>query len=81
MFEGRFRVLQDVTLAGRADFAELLRSPDTSLSITGQLDYQLCSDKVCYPPASLPLRWTITIRPLDSERSPEELRHRDPRLK
>lgn len=44
-------------------------------------DYHVCSDRVCYPPASLPLRWTITIRPLDSERSPEDLRHRDPKLK
>lgn len=77
VFEGRFRVLQDVTLASRADFAELLRSPEPALAITGQLEYQVCSDKVCYPPASLPLRWTIAIRPLDSERSPESLRHRD----
>jgi len=74
VFEGRFRVLQDVTLAGGRDVAARLSSGDSTLAITGQLDYQVCSDRVCYPPASLPVSWTLQLIPLDRERSPEELR-------
>jgi len=74
VFEGRFRVLQDVTLAGGRDVAERLRSGDDTLAITGRLDYQVCSDRTCFPPASLPVSWTLKLVPLDRERSPETLR-------
>lgn len=75
VFEGRFRVTQDVTLADGRAFAELLKTPDPKLAIVGTLDYQVCSDSVCYPPAALPLRWTLQVVPLDRERVPEPIRH------
>lgn len=75
VFEGRFRVMQDVTLAGGRSFVELLKSPDPKLELRVSLDYQVCSDRVCYPPASLPLLFSIKVVPLDRERSPEALRH------
>jgi hypothetical protein len=76
VFEGRFRVTQDVTLAGGRELAELLKTPDPKLDLVGTVDYQVCSDKVCYPPSSLPLRWTIRVVPLDRERSPDALQHK-----
>ena len=76
VFEGRFRVLQDVTLAGGRALEDLLRSPEPKIVITGRLDYQVCSDRVCYPPASVPVSWTLNLVPLDRERSPEALRRR-----
>ena len=33
------------------------------LVVTGALDYQACDDKVCYNPVSVPLSWTLTLRP------------------
>jgi hypothetical protein len=75
VFEGRFRVTQDVTLAGGREFDALLKEPAPVLELVGTLDYQVCSDKVCYPPASLMLRWVVTVVPLDRERSPEGIRH------
>jgi hypothetical protein len=79
VFEGRFRVLQDVTLAGGRELAELLKSPEPTLTLTGSLEHQVCSDRICYPPAKLPLRWTIRVLPMDRERSPEAIRHRSSR--
>jgi hypothetical protein len=32
---------------------------DSTISITGALDYQACDDRVCYLPESIPLRWTM----------------------
>jgi hypothetical protein len=74
VFEGRVRLMRDVTLAGGKETAELLQSPDPNLTIRGELQYQVCSDRVCYPPRKLPLRWTLRVRPLERERPPEALR-------
>jgi len=76
VFEGRFRLTQDVTLASGRDFAELLKTPNPALTIAGTLEYQVCSDKVCFAPAALPLQWTIPVLPLDRERSPEAIQHK-----
>jgi AhpC/TSA family/Thiol:disulfide interchange protein DsbD, N-terminal len=77
VFEGRFRVTRDMTLAGGRDpaVAEALKIPDPKMELSGTLEYQACSDRICYPPASQPLRWTVKLLPLDRERSPEEIRH------
>jgi hypothetical protein len=33
------------------------------LTLTGTLEYQACDDKICYNPASIPLAWTVSLRP------------------
>jgi hypothetical protein len=71
VFEGRFRLTRDVSLAGGRDLAEALKAPEPRLEIRGTLEYQACSDVVCYPPASLPLSFTLDLLPLDRERSPK----------
>jgi len=76
IFEGRFRITQDVTLASGRDFTELLKTSDPALAVTGTLEYQVCSDRVCYPPAALLVHWTIRVLPLDRERSPEAIQHK-----
>lgn len=70
VFEGQFRVLQDITAIGPPRGA----APVTEIGLTGTLDYQVCSDTICYAPASLPVEWTLTLIPLDRERAPEALR-------
>jgi AhpC/TSA family/Thiol:disulfide interchange protein DsbD, N-terminal len=79
VFEGRFRVFQDVTLAGRRELAEALQAPEPKLELTGSLEYQVCSDERCYPPGALPLRWTIRLIPPDGERAPEALQRKPAR--
>lgn len=69
VFEGRFRVIQDVTVAVRREVNERLEQPDASVPITGRLDYQVCSETICYPPSSLLVGWTLRLKPLDRERA------------
>jgi len=76
VFEGRFRLLQDVTLGDGRAFAEFLKQQVTTLAITGVLEYQVCSATVCYPPASLPLRWSLKVLPLDRQRVPAAIQSR-----
>jgi hypothetical protein len=76
VFEGRFRVLQDVTLATGPDIEALVRSADPTLRIEATLEYQVCNEKICFPPSTLPLSFSVKLRPLDRERPPEQLRQR-----
>jgi AhpC/TSA family/Thiol:disulfide interchange protein DsbD, N-terminal len=76
VFEGRFRVTRDLTLAGGRELAETLKGPDPHIEVSGTLEYQACSDRICYPPDSLPLHFTVKLRPLDRERSPEAIQHK-----
>lgn len=76
VFEGSFRVLQDVTLAAGKAMAPRLAQPDPRLVLGGSLEYQVCSDRICHPPGSLPVRWTLKLAPLDRERPRQELRRR-----
>jgi hypothetical protein len=46
VFEGRFRVTQDVTLAGGKELSEALKAAEPKLDLTGSLEYQVCSDEV-----------------------------------
>jgi hypothetical protein len=59
VFEGRFRALVDLTL--RFDLPP--GSPEREAHIAASLDHQVCSDKVCYPPGTLPLAWPLKLRP------------------
>lgn len=77
VFEGKFRITQDVmvTESKTRDIARSLVSARKTISITGLLSYQACDDRVCYPPASVPVMWSLQVLPLDLKRSPEAIRH------
>ncbi|MGB9008361.1 MAG: protein-disulfide reductase DsbD domain-containing protein [Candidatus Acidiferrales bacterium] len=77
VFEGKFRITQDVTVtvSKTRDIVRSLVSAGKTISITGVLSYQACDDRVCYPPASVPVMWSLQVLPLDLKRSPESIRH------
>jgi hypothetical protein len=55
VFEKPFRLTQEVTLAASL-------KPGDAVPIKASVDYQACDDKVCYPPESIPVTWTLTVR-------------------
>lgn len=62
VFEGRFRVTRDVTVAMREALSRFKDAPELPAAINGTLKYQICSDVVCYPPATQALQWSVRIR-------------------
>jgi len=62
VFEGRFRVTRDVTVAMREALSRFKDAPELPATLKGTLKYQICSDVVCYPPATQPLEWTVRVR-------------------
>ena len=64
IYDRPFRILQDVTLALTPALRQRAAEKDT-LTLTGTLEYQACDDKVCFRPDSVPLRWTISLTPIE----------------
>ena len=62
-----FRIVQDVAIDASPDGIRALSGRER-LTIAGTLNYQACDDKVCFTPQSIPLTWTVTLKPLDRER-------------
>jgi peroxiredoxin len=67
VYQKPFDLLQDVVLEGTPEAQAALRGKE-AVSFTGTLAYQACDDKVCFNPASIPLSWTLKLRPLIVER-------------
>jgi hypothetical protein len=42
---------------------------DPSLHITGNLEYQACTSRVCFPRVKVPLSWTVQLTELDRVRA------------
>ena len=66
MYEGRVRILQDMTLSPR-----LVESQHT-IPIT--IPSKECDDRICYPPPSLPIALEIALNEHDREGAPAHRR-------
>jgi hypothetical protein len=68
VYQRPFRIVQDVLIDPSPRSQAALKDV-SSLTLRGVLNYQACDDKVCFTPQSVPLTWTVTLRPLDRERA------------
>src|SRR3989440_6451338 len=55
VFQKPFRLTQDVTLDTSA-------KAGTTVAVTGVVNYQACDDRVCYPPESAPVSWSVAVK-------------------
>jgi thiol:disulfide interchange protein DsbD len=55
VFEKPFRLTQDVTL-------DKSLKPGATVTIAGTVHYQACDDRVCYPPESAPVSWSVMVK-------------------
>jgi DsbC/DsbD-like thiol-disulfide interchange protein len=55
VFQKPFRLTQDVTLDKSA-------KPGSTVTVAGTVSYQACDDRVCYPPESAPVMWTVLVK-------------------
>ena len=52
-----FRIVQNIAIAKTA-------SPKAGpLTITGTVKYQACDESICYAPITVPVAWTLTVKP------------------
>jgi hypothetical protein len=76
VFEGKFRITQDVKVSSAAEFSNSLGTNGKTFTISGKLDYQACDAKICYLPMSVPVHWQLQVLPLDRQRAPEAIQHK-----
>ncbi len=67
VYQKPFALVQELVLEGNPEAQAAWRGRE-SLTLTGTFDYQACDDKVCFNPMSIPLTWTLSLRPLIRER-------------
>jgi hypothetical protein len=56
VFQKPFRMMQEITIMGAS------LQPGATVAVKGTVDYQACDDKVCYPPESAPISWSLVVR-------------------
>jgi hypothetical protein len=76
VFEGTFRIRQDLKVSSNADFSTSLGTEGKTFTVTGKLAYQACDAKTCFLPTSVPIQWQVQVVPLDRQRAPEDIRHK-----
>ena len=67
VYQESFTLLQEAVVDASAEAEEAMREFD-ALTLSGSLDYQACDDAICYPPASVPLSFTLELERLDYQR-------------
>jgi peroxiredoxin len=63
VYQKPFTLVQEIVLEGTPQAQAALRGKE-SVTLSGTLEYQACDDAICYNPTSVPLSWTLTLRPL-----------------
>jgi hypothetical protein len=76
VFEGSFRITQDLQVSASREFSKSLGPNGTTLAIKGELHYQACDKTTCFLPTSVPLSWQLKVVPLDRQRSPASIQHK-----
>jgi len=62
-YQKAFTISQDIVLDGQASTRTALNGK-TSMTIGGVLTYQACDDRLCYDQVTLPLSWTVGLKPI-----------------
>jgi hypothetical protein len=75
VYQGRFRLARDLTIGQNPEVRPLL-SASGDLIVEGALRYQACDDKTCYPPQTVPLKWTFRMQSHDGQRAPVGLQRK-----
>ena len=61
VYQQPFRLTQELAIDGSAAGRAALKGT-SALTVKGTLTYQACDDKICFPPRTVPLTWTVGIK-------------------
>jgi peroxiredoxin len=62
-YQKPFTITQQIVLDGSAATRTALAN-QTAITIGGALTYQACDDRLCYDPITLPLSWSVNLKPI-----------------
>ena len=68
VYQEKFTLLQEAVVNASAEAEEIMEEL-YALTLSGSFDYQACDDAICYPPASVPITFTLELEHLDYQRT------------
>jgi len=68
VYQKPFTLVQEMVLDGQASTRTALQN-QSSVTISGALNYQACDDRLCYDPVTLPLSWTVALKPVVTQQT------------
>lgn len=75
VYLGKLRLVREITIGKDAALKPMV-SPTGEFTVEGEFKYQACDDRVCYIPATIPLKWTFILESHDRQRAPVEMRRK-----
>lgn len=72
IYTGQIEITRDITIGQHDAVAPQLHGNDLVFEDT--FTYQACTDRLCFPPTTIPLRWKLRYLPPDLARVPEPIR-------
>ena len=66
-------MISDANPAAWDRFRKSCLDSDSRLGASGSLEFQACTDRECFPPQSVPVKWSFAIAPPDRHRVPVEI--------
>jgi DsbC/DsbD-like thiol-disulfide interchange protein len=61
VYQKPFNIVQQLALDGSAAGRAALKGV-SSVTVQGTLNYQACNEKICFPPRTVPVTWTVAIK-------------------
>ena len=65
VYQKPFNVVQQLALVIQSMKVAFVRTPlkgVSSVTVQGTLNYQACNEKICFPPRTVPVTWTVAIK-------------------
>jgi hypothetical protein len=76
VYEGKIRLTRDLSIGQQSEVRPALAGGGNELVVRGAFRYQACDDRQCFPPATIPLQWTLRYEAHDNQRAPAELQRK-----
>ena len=75
VYEGKFSITREFVLAREQDLKPRI-SAEGDFAVEGAIQFQASDDRMCFPPQTIPLKWTFHLEGHDGQRVPVELRRK-----
>ena len=61
VYSSPFRLTRELTILDTPEARKVLAG-QTSVTVSGRLEYQACDDKVCYSPSKVPVSFAVALK-------------------
>jgi peroxiredoxin len=75
VYDKRIRLTRDIVIGQEGEVAPLI-GEERVLTVEAEFKYQACDDRQCFLPKTVPLKWTLQLRKLDTTRPAADIQRK-----